>query len=508
MPDQFTTPKKEEESVKTKKPKSKRKKLFKFSSFLLIFGIILFLVFSSQVLVSEQSSTSWFSRLPIIKQIKQLAESADRKLKGEERDRVNILLLGMGGKNHDGGYLTDTLIIASIEPSTDKISMISIPRDLAVPIEGRGWRRINAVNAYAEAETPGSGGLAISQAISDLINIPIDYYLRVDFQGFINIVDELGGVEVEVKNTLDDYSYPVMGRENAEDWNSRFEHLHVDTGPQKMDGSLALKFARSRHGINGEGSDFARAKRQQLIIQSVKNKALSISNIFKPAMIAGIIDEFNEHVDTNLKIWEILKLKDIVSNVTKDNITTRVIDNAPNGLLTETRSEQGAYLLVPKSGDFSEVQYFVNNIFAEAPKELKAEVNKERATIEVRNGTWINGLASEVALDLEKYGFTVVRIGNNSKQNFQKSVIFDLTYGEKEKSLTILKNKTKANIFLGLPEWLLEELENEIEDELNPIQPDFLLVIGQDADVTASGVANPENNDAEDDDKEKENNNI
>ncbi len=496
MSDQFTE-EPTEEPIKKKKTKSKRKKVFKFSSFLLVFSLILFLVFSSQVLVSKQSSSSWFSKLPIIKQIRQLAESADRQLKGEDRDRINILLLGMGGKNHDGGYLTDTIMITSIEPSTNKISMISIPRDLAVPIEGMGWRRINSVNAYAEVEEPGSGGLATSQAVSDLLNIPIDYYLRVDFQGFINIVDELGGVEVDVQNTLDDYSYPVMGREEAEDWNSRFEHLHVDTGLQVMDGSLALKFARSRHGINGEGSDFARARRQQLIIQSVKDKAFSLSNLFKPSMIANIISEFSEHVGTNLKIWEILKLKDIASEINKENITSKVIDNAPNGLLTETRSEQGAYLLVPKSGDFSEVQYFVHNIFSEAPKELKNEVHKERATVEVRNGTWINGLASEVALDLEKYGFTVVRIGNSSRQNFEKSVIFDLSYGEKEKSLTILKNKTNANIFFGLPDWLLEEIKTELNEELNPIQPDFLLIIGQDADSTASGAENPENSDSE-----------
>ncbi len=506
MSDQFIdTQKKIEEKntiikTKAKKVKSKRKKVFKFSSFLLVFSLILFLVFSSQVLVSKQSSTSWFSRLPIIKQIKQLAESADRQLKGESHDRINILLLGMGGKNHDGGYLTDTIIITSIEPSTNKISMISVPRDLAVPIEDMGFRKINSVNAYAEAKNPGSGGLAISQAVSDILNIPIDYYVRMDFQGFINIVDDFEGVEVDVQNTLDDYRYPIMGKEDDENWNSRFEHLHVEMGTQTMDGELALKFARSRHGINGEGSDFARARRQQLIIQAVKDKAFSLSNIFKPTMIASIINELSEHVSTNLKIWEILKLKDIVSKVSKENISSKVIDNAPNGLLTETRSEQGAYLLVPKSGDFSEIQYFVHNIFSEAPPELKNEVDQERASIEVRNGTWINGLASKVALDLEKYGFIVVRIGNSSRQNFQKSVIFDLSYGEKKNSLAILKDKTNANVSFGLPEWLLEELQTELDEEINPIQPDFLLIIGQDADVNASGAANTENDNLDNND--------
>ncbi len=476
------------------KKSSGSKKLAKFSSFLLIFGIILFLVFSSQVLVSEQSSTSWFSRLPIIRQIKQLAESADRKLKGEDNNRINILLLGIGGKGHDGGYLTDTIMIASIEPSTNKVAMVSIPRDLAVPIEDMGWQKINHIDAYAEVEKPGSGGLAVSQAVSDLLNIPIDYYLRIDFTGFINIVDKLGGLEVTVENTLDDYRYPVLGREKADDWDSRFEHLHVEKGLQKMDGKLALKFARSRHGIRGEGSDFARARRQQLIIQAFKDKALKLSNIFKPTMIAEIITEFSEHVSTNLKIWEILKLKDIIKQVKKENITTKVMDNSPNGLLTDTRSEQGAYLLVPKSGDFSELQYFVHNVFSEAPTELKQKINQEQATVEVRNGTWINGLASRIALDLEKYGFTILKIGNSSKQNFQKSVIFDLSYGEKNKSLAILKEKTNANVSLGLPDWLIDELKTENQTTKKPIQPDFLLIIGQNADSTSSGVINTETN--------------
>ncbi|PLX26989.1 hypothetical protein C0583_05360 [Candidatus Parcubacteria bacterium] len=212
-------------------------------------------------------------------------------------------------------------------------------------------------------------------------------------------------------------------------------------------------------------------------------------------MITGIISELNEHISTNLKIWEILKLKDMLENVSKDDITTKVIDNSANGLLADTISDQGAYLLVPKSGDFSEVQYFVHNVFTEAPEEIKTEVNQEHATVEVRNGTWINGLASEIALDLERYGFTVVRIGNSSRQNFQKSVIYDLSYGEKDKSLEILKEKTGANISFGLPDWLLDDLKNELDNEINPVQPDFLLIIGQDADSTESGTENKEDYD-------------
>jgi LCP family protein required for cell wall assembly len=481
----------EQEEKPTNRPAKKRRVLKLFTG-IIVFFLTVTAVFSSQVLMSEEQSTSWFNNIPIIKQIKHLAESADKQLKGEERDRINILLLGMGGKNHQGGYLTDTIILASLEPSTKKVAMISIPRDMAVPMEDRGWQKINHVNAYAEMEEPGSGGVATSQAISDILETPIDYFVRVDFDGFINIIDEIGGVKVEVENTLNDYSYPIMGREDAEPYESRFEHLHIEKGWQTMDGKLALKYARSRHAAGVEGSDFARAKRQQKIIQAAKDKLLSLNTLLNPGTLAEIVNQYQEHVDTNLKIWEIVKLWNNFKHTNSENITSKVIDNGPNGLLKDTISEQGAYLLLPRSGDFAEIQYFVHNVFSDAPNNMKTQVTKERATVEVLNGTWVNGLASQAAVDLEKYGFTVSRVGNCSQQKFNRSMIYDLTYGEKMNSLEILKEKTGAEVSFGLPDWLVDEISDEIDQEKTPIKPDFILVLGQNADASGSGAANPE----------------
>jgi len=481
--------KKRNPKIKNTKIKKKKKPL-KIIGFLTIFIITSLIVFSNQVLVSEKGSSSWFSNLPIIKQIRNLAESADRQLKGEKDDRINILLLGIGGARHEGGYLTDTIMLASLEPSTKKVSLLSIPRDLSIPTENMTHQKINAINAYAEMKEKGSGGLAISQTVSDILQIPVDYYLRVDFQAFVDLIDEIGGVDVNIKNNFDDYRYPIKGEEKNEDYEARFEHLHFDKGPIHMNGSLALKYARSRHGTNGEGSDFARAARQQNIIVAVKNKLLSIKTIFKPKMISNIIGNFQDHISTNLQIWEIIKLWSNFKDVQKEDIINRVLDNSPNGLLYDGKNEQGSYVLSPRSGDFAEIQYFVNNVFSDAPKELKTLVTDERATIEVRNGTWINGLASQVALDLEKYGFIITRTRNSDQQNFQKSVIYDLSYGEKSRSLSILKEKTKANVSLGLPDWLIDELSQDLKDENNPIKPDFILILGTDADHTNSGIKN------------------
>lgn len=473
---------------KTKKT-SKKKRIFRFS---FIFVLVLFIVFTSEIIVSGQSSTSWLGNLPVIKQIRDYVQGADRKLKGEDTDRINILLLGMGGKGHDGAYLTDTLMLTSLEPSTKKVALISIPRDLAVPVEGMGTQKINSINAYAEQKEAGSGGIAISQAASKILNQPIDYYVRLDFEGFINIIDELGGINVYVENTLDDYSYPVLGNEDNPNYDSRYEHLHVEKGWQKMDGSLALKFARSRHGVGGEGSDFARAKRQQAIIEAVKNEVFNMNMLLRPVTISNIAEQLQDHISTNLKVWEMLKLWDLFKDTQKANIINKVLDNSASGLLYDSVSAAGAYVLVPRSGDFSEIQYFVNTVFSDAPAEKKVEVTKEKSTVEVRNGTWVNGLASKVATDLEKYGFTIVRIGNSSRQNIQKSVIYDLTYGEKKESLEILRNKTHADASLELPQWLTDDISKEVANETNPVKPDFLLIIGQDMDTTNSGNANTE----------------
>lgn len=477
------------------KPKKSKFKLFlKLFVFLAIFSVIGLTLFSnsSAKKTNDKASTSWLDKISLVGQLKQLAESADRKLKGEERDRINILLLGIGGKNHDGAYLTDTIMILSIQPSTKRISMISVPRDLSVPIEGYGWRKINAVDSFAESANPGSGGLAVSQSISQLFNVPIDYYLRVDFEGFSKIIDQLGGLDVTVAHTLDDYNYPVLGMEDAKSYNSRYEHLHVEAGQQHMDGSLALKFARSRHGVDGEGSDFARAKRQQIIIEAVKNKLFSMSTLLNPNLISNLITDYQEHVSTNLQVWEMLKLWTMSKSINHDQIINKVLDNSPSGLLVDQRGIDGAYLLAPKSGDFSQIQYLIANVFNDAPSADKQKIVAEQATVELFNGTWVNGLAGKVSTDLESLGFKISSVSNASQRNFQKSVIYDLTNGDNSKSgaLTTLKEKTNANVSLVMPQWLLTDLAKDKASDKNFIQPNFVLILGQSADASASGTTN------------------
>jgi|WetSurMetagenome_2_1015567.scaffolds.fasta_scaffold01419_10 polyisoprenyl-teichoic acid--peptidoglycan teichoic acid transferase len=473
--------------LKPKKNKTGRVKIFFFTAIFLLIG---FTLFASCANVPEQT-TSFIDKIPFFGQIRHLAKSSDRQLKNEETGRVNILLLGMGGKGHDGAYLTDTIMLASLDVKNKKVSLLSIPRDLSIPVEGQSdWTKINNINAFAEAKEAGSGGVAISQAVSDILDIPVDYYVRADFDGFKNIIDKIGGVDVNVADILDDYSYPIDGQEDNPDYYARFEHLHIDKGLQHMDGSLALKFARSRHGAGAEGSDFARARRQQLILEATKQKLMTAGILLNPVKLSEIIGELNNHVDTNLQIWEMIKMWSMFKGISRDDIINKVIDNSADGLLYQTINDKGAYVLLPKNGDFQEIKYLAQNIFTVVPPQKKAEVSTESATLEILNGTWVNGLANRVAIDLEKYGFQVVRTGNSSRQNFEKSVIYDLTFGEKINSLTILKEKTKASVTFDLPDWLKTDMAAELAKSDNKERPDFIIVLGQDADKTNSGTAN------------------
>jgi polyisoprenyl-teichoic acid--peptidoglycan teichoic acid transferase len=484
-------PTEENSAPEAKKTKTGGGKLFlKILLIAVVFFILIFLLFSCRGPIADRTN-SFIDKIPLFGSLRHLVNSSDRQLKDEATGRINILLLGIGGKNHEGPYLTDTIMLASFDVKNKKISLLSIPRDLSIPVENSAdWTKINNIDAFAEAKTPGSGGVAVSEAVADIFNIPVDYYVRVDFEAFKNIVNEIGGIDINVENTLDDYSYPIEGQEENPDYYARFQHLHVDKGLQHLDGDLALKFARSRHGAGGEASDFARARRQQLVLQAVKDKLLTANVLLNPVVLAQIISQLADHISTNLQIWEIIKAWTMFKAVSRENIITKVIDNSPDGLLYQKINEQGAYVLLPKNGDFTEIQYLAQNIFTVVPPQKAADVTTEKASLEILNGTWINGLANRAAIDIDKYGFKVIAVANSSRQNFDKSIIYDLTMGQKINALAILKEKTGATVTFDLPDWLKTDLAAELTKNPGQEKPDFVLVLGQDADKTNSGTKN------------------
>ncbi len=454
------------------------KKKRRFSNFLILL-IVVSLVFSGKIIMSSPGASSWIDNNVFFNRLKHLAPSLDKKVKGEEDDRINILLLGMGGEGHDGAFLTDTIMLASLKPSTKEVSLISFPRDMVSPVNN--WRKINSINAFAEMAESGSGGEKTISVMSELLQIDIPYYVRVDFNGFSKIIDEIGGIEIEVENSFTDNMYPIYGQEDNPNYYSRFEKLSFEKGLQKMDGSTALKYARSRHAFGLEGSDFARAKRQQLVLDAVKKKILSGGVLINPITLTKLVNQFNKNVSTNVEIWEMLRLWDLGKDIEKDKIINFVLNDAPNNYLVAGRGEDGAFILMPKTGNYNDIREMVKNIFPdkesiveEKPAIKVSEKISEEVSVSVLNGTWTNGLAGQRAVVIKDRGFSVFETANAPVRDYSKTTVYDLSEGEKNKALKILLEAGEATQEKKLPDWV-EEYKNASS------VPDFILVMGTDA---------------------------
>ncbi|MFA5128879.1 MAG: LCP family protein [Patescibacteria group bacterium] len=413
--------------------------------------------------------TEWVS------QIGKLIRSEDKILNGEKDGRINFLLLGMGGAGHDGAYLTDTMIVASFQPKEKKVAMISIPRDLAVPMSGYGWRKINNVNAFAEAKEKGSGGEAAMAVVSEVLDIPIHYYIRADFQGFETLIDKLGGVSVYVDRSFTDYKYPTA--------DEKYQTLTFEEGWQTMDGDTALKFVRSRHGTNGEASDFARSRRQQKILVALKEKILSFSTLLNPIKIQSIFDAVKNSIDTNMEMWEIVRMSHLARDVDTEKIIHQVLTADQEGLLVAANID-GAYVLEPRAGNFSEIQFLVKNIFNVA-SEINFEDKPKPTYLEIQNGTKIAGLASRTAEMLKKFDYKISKVSNAAEQNHEKTIIYDLTEGAKNDNLNFLKEKLNAEVSLSIPSWLTNSTtpgEIALFDSSTTAannSTDFLIILGK-----------------------------
>jgi len=378
--------------------------------------------------------------------IKHFVFGNDISLEGEKKDRINLLLLGQGGIGHDGPFLTDTIILVSIKPSTNQVAFISIPRDLSVSIPGQGERKINHANAFGEANSYGSGPKVAKKIIEDTFDIDIHYYARVDFAAFEEIVDEVGGVRVNVERSFVDNEYPAP--------HDQYQVISFQKGTQTMDGKTALTFARSRHGNNGEGSDFARSKRQQKILLALKEKVLSFSTLANPIKINGILDSLDDHVITSMEFADVITFLKLARELDTKNIITLTLDDGIDGYLKNGYSPQGAFILEPVTGNFDDINAAIASIF-ENPPEVKIdntpvqqapEVSYTGANIEVQNGTWHAGMAARVRQQLVAEKFAVTSIGNTVERPQAESGIYLINKETKKDIVDALKQKLNIAI--------------------------------------------------------------
>jgi|WetSurMetagenome_2_1015567.scaffolds.fasta_scaffold08696_5 polyisoprenyl-teichoic acid--peptidoglycan teichoic acid transferase len=300
-------------------------------------------------------------------------------------NRISVLILGIGGGTHDGPLLTDTIIYASIDPLLKKSTLVSIPRDLWVPDLNA---KINTAYSAGENNKKGNGLLLTKAAVEKMLNQPVNYVLRIDFNGFIKAIDLIGGIDVNVQNSFEDQEYPISGKENdtcgfmgdefekratasstLEAFPCRYEKISFEKGLTHMDGNTALKFVRSRHAKGNEESDFARAKRQELVIQAAKNKIFSLNTFLNPGRLMGLYDVFQDSIDTDIQQSEyddFVKLAQKMKDFPINNVVFYYSDPnaAKQGIFINPPAwEYGnQWVLIPTkgNGNFSEVQGYVD----------------------------------------------------------------------------------------------------------------------------------------------------
>jgi LCP family protein required for cell wall assembly len=293
------------------------------------------------------SAGSTSVELPIIGDSDSLPETVPD---WSQKERVNILLLGVDQRPaEEGPWRSDTMIVVTVDPKSMTAGALSIPRDLYVEIPGYGEQRINMAHFLGDAyHYPGEGpGLAM-KTIEYNFGIPVHYYIRVNFQGFREIIDYLGGITIDVQDEIWDYTYP--------DGQYGYSTVHIPAGLQVMNGRMALQYARTRHG----GSDFDRLRRQQQVLMAAREKALRLQLIPRIPLLANTL---GHTVKTNLQVGEVITLAQIATRIHAEDIHFAVIDE---NVTVPMVLDNGADVLFPERDKIREL---MEEIFSLPPPE-------------------------------------------------------------------------------------------------------------------------------------------
>ncbi|HSH31690.1 MAG TPA: LCP family protein [Candidatus Saccharimonadales bacterium] len=338
------------------------------------------------------------------------------KLKGESEGRVNILLLGVGDPGHAGQNLADTNMVVSVNTRDKQVALVSIPRDLRVRIPGYGTGKINQAHAQ--------GGTALAQEVTEaVLGIPIHYYARANFSGLREAVDAVGGVSIEVEESLFDPEYPCDNNQY------RSCGFRLSKGQQQMDGATALKYVRCRKGNCGD--DFGRALRQQQVLQAVRRKALSLGTLLNPVRLNELSGALGDNITTDLSVNNILRLAKNFKDTNPADTINVVLSTAPNGFLISSSTSD----LVPAAGNFSDIQNFVRRIFEVGP------ILAEKPIVAIRNGTMTAGLGGRLqqAIETDGYAITIAALANADRRDYATTQIIDYSGGTKPNTVKYLE---------------------------------------------------------------------
>lgn len=352
------------------KLKDQPKRFYKKKWFIFTFATLFLLLVAGGIMayktgyvlnkISDSDSSvlkSLFNVLPVV---------GKNELETDEDGRLNVLLLGMRGENMPGGgSLADSIMVISFDTKQNKVAMISIPRDLYVKVPGTESRsKINAVHAYGEQKGKGNGIKDMEQIIGEVTGLKIHYGVTINFMGFKQLIDSVGGVEVTLSTPFYETHQFVEGKECGLEFS-------LPAGPNTLNGERALCYARARDNT----SDFDRAKRQQIILLALYKKLATLGTLADFGKLNNVLNAIGDNVRTDMASYEMKTLYEkYVSKINindfvdggGDKIYRRVLENSEEGLLTVPAESNGAgYILIPRAGqdNYSQIQQVCRDIF-------------------------------------------------------------------------------------------------------------------------------------------------
>lgn len=429
--------------------------------------IVFWLILAAIILVVSYGSFVIFKVYFVSKKVSLSSESASffgtvksfttatpiSDLKSADSGRINVLLLGIAGKGKPGQNLTDTIIILSLNTKNNQVALLSIPRDLYVEVpEANFWTKVNAVYQYGINSRPKDETEQINpllEVIKEITGLNMDYYAVLNFDGFQKMIDSIGGINIVSEKDFYDASYPGP--------NYSYEVFELKKGFHQMDGATALKYARERHS-DPEG-DFGRAKRQQQVMQAFKNKFFSAGNLLNVFALNNFLNTLGDNFKTNVSTNEIGSFLELSKKMDTQNINNMVLDAWNKDSLLKisksVREAVGASALVPRVGNYSEIQELAQNIFdLNEIRRKKEEIAKENASIIIINRSGNISLTEKIRKLLNlNLGYKNIAVKNSpDKTVADKTFVYDLTGGTKLFTLDDLIKKLPAEVAKIIPE--------------------------------------------------------
>ena len=348
-------------------------------------------------------------------------------------ERTNVLLLGIDQRDGETGpWRTDTMILLSLDPISNSVSMLSIPRDLWITIPGYGESRINTAHFTGDSQNyPGGGPALAKKTVWYALGVPVHNYVRVNFAGFEQLVDAIDGLDIDVPEDIYDAKYPTADYGTME--------LFIPAGLQHMNGEQALQYARTRHG----SSDFSRMARQQQVLKAAFDKVLSLD--IPLTRIPMILQLLGSSVQTDLTLQQIVTLADAARKIDPANLQSGVID----GTMTTTVVTPKGWVV--EVADWDKVRVLVDELFPAVPLAAPTVANPaanaflaEQARIAIYNGTLSADLAQATSALLQGKGYNIA--GYNNADRFDHLETLIVVYHDQPLTVAALASELGVDI--------------------------------------------------------------